>query len=245
MRNIKLTIEYNGTNFSGWQRQKRRSYTIQQVIEETLQKMLHQEIKLIASGRTDSGVHAKAQTANFKTASHIPLERLQEGLNALLPKDIAVIGIAEASGDFHSRYCAKSKAYRYTILNRTHRSALLKDSAYFCRYPLDLKLMQNEADSILGKHDFSAFKASGKEGKNPVKTVKKLKVSRKGDLVYVDIEADGFLYNMVRNIAGTLIDIGRGKLGSGSLKKILDSKDRRKAGHTAPACGLCLLKVKY
>ncbi len=264
MRNIKLTLEYDGTRFSGWQAQrsnpstrgdvstrkplgagKSKVPTIQATVEGVLRQILQEQVKLIASGRTDAGVHAREQIANFKTVSALPLARIQEGLNALLPADISVVKIEEAALDFHSRFHARSKVYCYTILNRVHRSALLKDRAYFCRFPLNVSLMRREASCLLGKHNFKAFQATAKKEKNPVKHISRIKIVKKGDCILISIQADGFLYNMVRNIAGTLIDIGRGKLPQGSMKKILLSQDRKRAGVTAPACGLCLMEVKY
>jgi tRNA pseudouridine38-40 synthase len=252
MRNIKLQIEYDGTRYCGWQIQDRHKgikapsqATIQETIEKTLQKILQKKVRLIASGRTDAGVHAKAQVANFKTESGISLEKLQKALNALLPVDIAIINIDEANLDFHSRFAAKSKTYRYTILNRPYRSVLLKDRAYFYPYPLDTKLIQREARILLGRHNLKAFQASDKKGRNSIRTIKKLKITKDKDLIYIDIEADGFLYNMVRNIAGTLIEIGRGKFPKGSLRRIMLSKERRLAGPTLPARGLCLIGVNY
>ncbi len=294
MRNIRLEIEYDGTNYYGWQvqnspclagprlrreasrqaqstvpallarfasvrlgepkarREARRAgrhgpqkRTIQQTIENALQKILQEKVKLICSGRTDTGVHAQAQVANFKTASPIGLDKLHFGLNALLPEDIAVTRVTHAPVDFHSRFCAKSKVYQYVILNSKHRSVFFRNSAYFCRYPLNINLMRKEAKALLGRHNFSAFCASAGKLKNQVKTIKKITISKRNNLITITVKADGFLYNMVRNIAGTLIDIGRGKLSENSLKKILFSKNRRLAGPTAPAKGLYLLKIGY
>jgi len=253
MRNFKLTIEYDGTNYAGWQVQKsctshvarRTSKTIQGTLEKTLFQILQEKIRLIASGRTDAGVHALAQVANFKTESKIALEKLQRALNGLLPEDITISGVEEASLDFHSRFDVKSKVYRYTILNRSYRSALLRDKVYFYPYPLNVKLMQKEARVLLGKHDFSAFQASGNSQQSSVRTIKKIKINQNKDLVYVEIEADGFLYNMVRNIVGTLIEIGRGRFHPGQLEKILQSKNRKFSGPTVPAKGLTLVKVNY
>jgi len=246
MRNIKLEIEYDGSNYAGWQVQpKARGKTIQAVIETKLRKILQEKVKVIVSGRTDSGVHAQAQIANFLTSSKIPLSRLKIGLNGILPEDIKVVKLSEALPDFHSRFSAKSKIYRYTILNRDYSSPLLRHMVFFYPHPLDVKIMRKEALSLLGKYNFSAFQASLGKDKNPVKTIKGIDIKKKDDFIYIDIEADGFLYNMVRNIVGTLIEIGRGRLPKGSLKKILLSRDRRQAGQTASAKGLCLLKVKY
>ena len=264
MCNLKLTIEYDGTNYCGWQIQRSQGHkvtksqghqvtSIQEVLEKTLQKILQEKVKLVASGRTDSGVHAFAQVANFKINSCISPDKLQRALNGLLPKDIAVKKIETVDLDFHSRYSAKSKTYRYIILNAPQRSAFLKDSAYFYAYPLDLSLMRKEAKCLLGRHDFKSFCASGSKVKSTVRTIKQLAINKLNsehrtpntELIYIDIEADGFLYNMVRNIAGTLIEIGRGKLPKGSLRNILVAKNRKLAGPTAPALGLTLLEVKY
>ena len=246
MPNLKLEIEYDGTNYRGWQAQhpRKNQKTIQDTIERTLAKILQERVKLIAAGRTDAGVHALAQVANFHTRSDISLDKLRLGLNALLPDDIVVKKIRKVPADFHSRFQAKSKVYSYRILNRTYPAAIQRQTAYHCYFPLDVKLMQQEAKVLLGRHNFRAFAASSSR-KNPVKTVKMIEVRKSGDYIDIKIEADGFLYNMVRNIAGTLIEAGRGKLPSGSIKKILKSLNRKSAGPRAPAAGLCLLKVKY
>ena len=253
MRNFKLTIEYDGTNYAGWQVQKscashvarRTSKTIQGTLEKTLFQILQEKIRLIASGRTDAGVHALAQAANFKTESKIALEKLQRALNGLLPEDIKISKIEEKDLDFHSRFCVKSKVYRYTILNRSYRSALLRDKVYFYPYPLNVRLMQKEARVLLGKHDFSAFQASGSSQQSSVRTIKKIKINQNKDLVYVEIEADGFLYNMVRNIVGTLIEIGRARYQPGHILKLLKEKNRALCGPCAPAKGLYLCDVRY
>ncbi len=245
MRNFKITLEYDGTRYAGWQAQKSKFPTIQETIEKVLRKIIREDIKLIASGRTDAGVHAAAQIANFKTDSQISREKLQRALNGLLPEDLSVIKIEEAGSDFHSRFTAKSKIYRYTILNRPYRSAFLKNSAFFYPYPLDLGLMRKEARALLGKHDFKAFCASASSAKDTMRTIKKIAIKKKSGLIAIDIEADGFLYNMVRNIVGTLIEIGRGRFSAGSMAKIICSKSRELSGPNVPARGLTLLKVKY
>lgn len=245
MRNIKLTIEYAGTNYAGWQVQDKEHRTLQETLEKALQKILQKRVKIIGSGRTDAGVHAQAQVANFKTDSSIAIEKLQKALNAVLPDDISLVKTEEAGLDFHSRFSAKSKVYRYTILNRSSRPAILKDTVYFFPYPLNLKLMRKEARAILGRRNFKSFQAADKKERDATRTIKNLKITRGKDFVYIDIEADGFLYNMVRNIVGTLVEIGRGKLAGGSTKKILLARNRRFAGPAVPAKGLCLLEVKY
>jgi len=253
MRNIKLTIEYDGTNYAGWQVQNScqlsavscQPKTIQETIEIALKRILQKKIKLIGSGRTDSGVHAKAQVANFKTDSGIAAEKIRMALNAVLPDDITVIKAEEAVLGFHSRFSAKSKVYRYTILNRLSRPTILRDMVYFLSYPLNLRLMRREAKILLGRHNFKSFQAVDKEERGAVRTIKNLEITKDNDFINIDIEADGFLYNMVRNIVGTLIEIGRGKLPAGSMQKILLSRNRKLAGPTVPAKGLCLLKVRY
>lgn len=259
MRNIKLTIEYDGADYCGWQAQRgRQKKTIQETIEKALRKILQEKIKLIASGRTDAGVHAKAQVANFKTKSDITLQKLHRAINGNLPDDITVSKAAEVSLNFHSRFAAKSKVYRYIILNRPYPSALLKDKVYFYPYPLDIKLMRRVSRCLIGRHNFKSFCASGSSVKNTLRTIRRISVKRIGcnlqppacslkdaSLVIIDIEADGFLYNMARNIVGTLIEIGRGRFSKGSLKNILAACNRKLAGPTVPAKGLCLMKVNY
>ncbi len=259
MRNLKLTVEYDGTDYCGWQIQKSsQNKSIQGTIERVLRKILQEKIRLIASGRTDAGVHALAQVANFQTNSEIALDKLQRALNGNLPDGIAINKIEEVGLGFHSCLHTKSKTYRYTILNRGWPSPLLRKTVYFYPYPLDIKLMRQEARSLLGKQDFKSFCASGSSAKDTIRTIKRITIKKvfpdlrptsyeqkEVNLIIIDIEADGFLYNMVRNIVGTLMEIGRGRFPKGSLKKILNSKDRKTAGPTAPAGGLCLIKVKY
>jgi tRNA pseudouridine38-40 synthase len=213
---------------------------------------------LIVSGRTDAGVHALGQVANFKTNSGISLKKLRWALNGLLPEDIVISKVEEVSPHFHSRFDARSRVYRYAILNRNYPAALLKNRVYFYPYPLDIRLMRRQARTLLGRHDFAAFCASGSGAKDTTRTIKRISIKREsfgqGPLTYglngslllvVDIEADGFLYNMVRNIVGTLIEIGRGRFPAGSLRKILLSRNRKLAGPNVPARGLYLLKVTY
>ena len=177
-RNLKLEIEYDGSNYCGWQVQKSHRKSIQETIEKALRKILQEKIRLVASGRTDAGVHAKAQVANFLTNSDIALKKLQKALNGILPEDIAITKLEEVSVDFHSRFNAKSKVYRYTILNRAYPSALLRNIAYFYSYPLNVPLMHQEAKWLLGKHDFKAFCASGSSAKNTVRTIKNITIKK-------------------------------------------------------------------
>lgn len=250
MRNILLKIEYDGTNYAGWQKQNNsRKKTIQETVETALKRILREETKLISCGRTDSGVHAVCHMANFKTLSVIQLFKLRRGLNAVLPNDIVIKEIKETSPDFHSRFKAKSKTYAYTILNGPAPSAILRNYVHHLPYKLNVGLMRREAKSLLGKHNFKSFQASDAEWRDSerssVRTIKKIGIAKNGELVKISVEADGFLYNMVRNIVGTLIEIGRGRLVEGSMRRILRAKDRKLAGPTAPAKGLCLMEVKF
>lgn len=251
MRNFKLQIEYDGTHYYGWQEQNAKSYnyqsnkTIQCVLEKVLKKILRENVKLIVAGRTDSGVHALGQVANFKSSTKMPLQKLRWAINCLLPPDIKITRVQKVPLDFNSRFTAKSKVYRYTILNRKYSSALLANRVYFFHHPIDVSLMRKEAKVLLGKHNFNAFSATEERQRNPLRTIKQIKITKDKSFLHIDIQADSFLYNMVRNVCGTLLEIGRGRFAKGSMRKILESKDRRLAGPTLPAKGLCLVKVKY
>jgi len=246
MPNVCLTIAYDGTRYAGWQIQT-NAKTIQEEIEKALKKILKEKVRIIGAGRTDSGVHAKAQVTNFRTKKDLPLTKLQAALNSNLAKDISVIDIKKITSKFHSQYDAKSKVYRYTILNGRIEDPFLLNYYYKVPYKLDATLMRKEANTLLGKHDFKSFQARSAFSslKSTVRTIKRISIKKEKGFIYIDTEANGFLHNMVRNIAGTLIEIGRGYLPEGSMRKILRSKDRRKAGPTAPAKGLTLMKVLY
>lgn len=244
MRNIKLTIEYDGTDYHGWQYQP-DAVTIQGVMEEMVGRIVNEKVSLAASGRTDAGVHAMNQVANFRTESRISCESLQRGLNGLLPADIVIKDIAEVDSDFHSRFSATGKVYIYHILNRPYPSALQNRFSWYIRCPLDIALMNDAASHLIGEHDFSSFRASSCGAPHPVKTVKTARFSREVDLLVFEVEATGFLHHMVRNIVGTLVDVGAGRRTAGSFRELLDLKDRRLAGVTAPPHGLFLKDVKY
>lgn len=253
MRNLKLQIEYDGTHYYGWQVQNskksgsgyRNSQTIENILKGVLKKILQENVQLTVAGRTDSGVHALAQVANFKSSSRMPLVRLHWAVNCLLPQDIKVTRIKKVALDFNSRFFAKSKLYRYTILNRKYSSALLANRVYFFQHHLNVGLMRREARVLLGRHNFTSFQTADLRQRNPMRTIKQIKISQEKDLVHIDIQADSFLYNMVRSIAGTLLEIGRGKLPQGSMQKILKAGNRQLAGPTLPAKGLYLVKVRY
>ncbi|MBI4619728.1 MAG: tRNA pseudouridine(38-40) synthase TruA [Desulfobacterales bacterium] len=245
MRNIKLVIEYDGTNYHGWQIQP-NAVSIQETIENRLQKITQEEIRLIAAGRTDAGVHAIEQVANFSTKSQLDINNIQRGLNSLLPPDIAIKEIGEAEQDFHARYSAKSKIYRYVILNRRFPSPLYRNFSWFIPFNLNIEEMKNAVQCLLGKHDFSSFKASRCNSHNPIREVYGISLDEdpKGFIIF-EIEANAFLKQMVRNIVGTLADVGKGKIGAVEFEEILRAKDRKKAGITAPPQGLFLVKIKY
>ena len=247
IRNIKLTLEYDGTNFNGWQMQARSKRTVQGEIEKVLSRILKKKTAVIGSGRTDSGVHAKAQTANFKTVSTMTPVQILKALNALLPEDLAVVAAEEVPLNFHARYSVKSKIYRYAILNRESRSPLSRHISLFYRRYLNLHRMRKEAQVLIGRKDFKSFQATdfALSEKNTIRTIKKIQIRKSGDFIYIDTEANGFLYKMVRNIVGTLLEIGSGKRPVRSMKDILSKKNRQDAGPTAPAQGLCLLEVRY
>ena len=243
MRNLKLTIQYDGTKYCGWQKQPNSS-GIQGTIEYAIYEITKEKVNIIGSGRTDAGVHALGQVANFKTNSSIPAARIPNALNAKLPKDISIIDCQEVSDDFHSRYSATGKIYRYLIYNKPYRSPLYKDTSYHIRYELDIEKMRSEARSLLGTHDFKGFMSSGSSVKDTVRTIHDISIENSGDLIVLEVEGNGFLYNMVRIIVGTLVDIGRGRIDK-SMEEIIASQDRGEAGHTAPAHGLFLKKVHY
>jgi len=251
MRNIRLTIEYDGTKFKGWQVQAQRNRTVQGEIEKALKKIFNKRIRLIGSGRTDSGVHALGQVANFKTASQMEASEMLRALNGNLPEDISVLEARDARDDFHSQYGAKRKTYRYTILNRKIRCSQQRYFLFQFQYKLNITKMRSASKALIGKKDFRSFmaadpaqKRSGKS-KNTVRTIYKITIKKSGDLITIDIEANGFLYKMVRNIVGTLIEIGSGKRPKEEISDILRKKDRISAGDTSPAKGLCLLNVSY
>jgi tRNA pseudouridine38-40 synthase len=244
VRNIKLIISYDGTRYAGWQSQK-NAVAIQQVLESVLKKITGRPVKLKGAGRTDAGVHARYQVANFKTNSKLPLKSIKAALNSILPEDILINSIEEPAGSFDSQRCAKSKHYRYTVTTSRFVDPFIRHFVARFSYPLDMASMRRAAAFLVGKHDFKAFQAAGSQEKNTVRTIKKINVEGRGDLVYIDVWADGFLYNMVRTISGTLLEIGRGKLPVSRMEEILGAKKRVLAGPTAPAKGLCLMKIEY
>jgi tRNA pseudouridine38-40 synthase len=246
MRNITLTLEYDGTNYHGWQSQAGTGRpTIQDTLEQALKALTGDVIKTCASGRTDAGVHALGHVVNFNTGSTIPADAWAPALNHLLPEDIRVLLSEDAPEDFHARYSARGKIYKYLILNRRAPSALQRNYAWHVNRRLNLKEMRLAAACLVGQHDFSAFRSSGCGAHSPVRTLNALTIKRRGEVVEILLEADAFLMHMARNIVGTLVEVGLARYTREAVKQMLLSCDRSKAGRTAPAHGLYLLKVSY
>jgi len=245
MRNIKLLIEYEGTNYHGWQIQP-NGITVQEVLQKNLAVMTRQRVRLIGSGRTDAGVHALGQVANFHTTASIPLEGFHRGLNRLLPADIVIRSVEEIALDFNAQLAAKKKTYLYRILNREIPSAVHRNYSWHYPLPLDKKTMQEAAQFLVGENNFASFQATHADTGDPVREVFRADwFDDKPPFLCLAIEANGFLKKMVRNIVGTLVDVGRGKVSGEEFKRILEAKDRRRARMTAPPQGLFLLKVDY
>lgn len=245
IKNFKLIIEYDGSLFHGWQRQK-KDRTVQETIENTISVMTKQPVNLIGSGRTDAGVHALGQVANFQSNTKITPEIFKKGLNSLLPDDIVIISCEQADLSFHARFAVKSKCYRYRLLNRLTPSAIARQYAWFIRKKLDIESMQYAALALIGTNDFKSFEGAGSPRRTSIRTLLKTEIIKKDKgLVDCEFTADGFLRYMVRNITGTLVDVGLGKITPKQVQKILESKNRDIAGITAPSHGLFLVKVNY
>jgi tRNA pseudouridine38-40 synthase len=244
-RNIKLILEYDGGAYSGWQRQI-NGPSIQQVLEDAIGRITGEASRVIGSGRTDAGVHALRQVAHFHTLSRLAERNLLMGINSLLPPDIAVLGLEEASPSFHARFDVVSKVYLYRICNRPVRSALQRHHAWFVWAPLDLAAIREALPVFWGTHDFSSFCSTHTDSPDRIRTIFSLTAERDpSGMIAISVEANGFLRYMVRTIVGGLVDVGRGKASPGELAAILAAKDRRRAGLTAPPQGLYLKDVKY
>lgn len=244
MRNIKLTIEYDGKDFNGWQKQPNK-LNIQGEIERVLKNITGEEIELIGSGRTDAGVHAVAQVANFKTNSSIPIEKIPIAINSQVKNSIRIHNAEEVDERFHSRYNCKKKTYRYVIDNSKYGTAIYRNISYHVPVELNVEEMKKAIEYFKGEHDFKAFKSSGTSNKSSVRTIYEANIVTEGPNIGIDLTGNGFLYNMVRIIAGTLVDVGIGKIKAEDIPSIIESKDRKKAGKTLPPQGLMLLKVEY
>ena len=249
MQNIKLVLEYDGTNYHGWQIQPNLP-TIQGSVEEALTQLTKTSVQIVGAGRTDTGVHAEGQVANFYTDTSIPQVAFQKGLNTLLPRDIVVRSVTEVDVDFHARFSAISRRYRYTILNRIYPSALLRHASYFYPAPIDVKLVDAICQSIVGKWDFTSFQKTGSDRLNPICEIFEARCWKADEFVYIEIEADAFLRGMVRAIVGTILKCIKNTSGDidnarAKFHSILEARDRASAGASVPAHGLSLIRVAY
>ncbi len=244
MRNLLLTLRYNGTAFHGWQIQP-NAVTVQQELCNAFKNISGKDENIIGCSRTDAGVHANMFYCNVRTECNVPTEKIPDALNFYLPPEISVYGCEEVDYDFHARYDCKGKEYVYLIYNGKYRNPFYENKAMFYPYELDVEMLNDEAKSFVGTHDFSAFCSVGSSVQDKVREIYDCKVSRNDDIVEIRVSGNGFLYNMVRIIVGTLLDIQKGRIEKGSILRILESCDREKAGVTAEAHGLYLNKVFY
>jgi len=244
MRNIKLIIEYDGKKFGGWQKQP-TNLNIQGEIEQAIKEITGEEVELIASGRTDAGVHSLGQTANFKTNSTIEIDKIPYAINSKLKKSIVIKSAEEVDENFHSRYNCKGKKYRYIINNSSQGTAIYRGLECHIPQKLDIEKMQEAIKHFEGEHDFKGFKASGTSSKSSVRTIYKAEVKQEGERIIIELTGNGFMYNMVRIISGTIVDVGLGKIKPEEIPEIIKAEDRSKAGKTLPAHGLYLVEVYY
>ena len=244
MRHIRIVVEYDGTSLCGWQRQA-NGPTVQAHLEAALAQLLTHEAPVIGASRTDAGVHARGQVASFRTERAIPLHGIRRGLNSILPREIAVRDVTEVADDFHPRFSATGKHYRYTILCTPDRSPRWRDRAWHVPESIDRGLVREGAAHLIGEHDFSAFRAAGCTAKTAIRRIDSIDVTDAGEVLLVDIRGNAFLRNMVRIVVGTLVEVGQGHTPPAQVAEILASRDRTKAGKTAPAHGLELVEVRY
>jgi tRNA pseudouridine38-40 synthase len=244
MRNIRLLIEYDGTGYAGWQVQS-RAPTVQGKLIEGIKKLTGEDVALIGAARTDAGVHAMGQVANFKTPSGIPLGEIIDGLNSILPADIVIKSAVEVPLEFDSRRDAKSKTYLYRVLNRQRRSPLAMRYSWLVKEPLDIELMKRGASLFLGKKDFTSFRATGSDAPHSVRAVTSFRVEKGGDVIEFEVGGTAFLRHMVRIMVATLVSLGMGKLALDDVTSIIEAKDRTRAPVTAPPGGLFLKEVEY
>jgi tRNA pseudouridine38-40 synthase len=244
MRTIKLTLEYDGTDYVGWQRQP-NGLSVQQVVEEALVQVTGMPVSLHSSGRTDAGVHARCMIAHFRTGLNLPLAAFREGVNRFLPRDIAVRKAEEAPEGFHARFDARGKWYRYTLYLNPVRSPLHARTSWHIRAPLDVAAMTEAARLFVGRYDFSAFRTSGCAARSTEREIYSFEISREGDLLHCDVRGNGFLRNMVRVMVGTLVEVGLGKRPAADVGCLLAGQSKIFPGATAPPQGLCLMDVWY
>ena len=245
MRNIKMTIKYDGSRYKGFQRLKDNDMTIQGKIEDVLSKMTNEHIEIIGSGRTDMGVHARGQVANFKTNSELSLKKMQDYLYNYLPEDIVITELEEVEERFHSRYNVKSKTYLYKIDNDKYHDPFTRRYTTHIEKKLNIDLMREASEYLVGEHDFTSFASSKSKKKSNVREIHSIVINENNNMIDIYVQGNGFLYNMVRIIAGALIDVGSKRKTPQDIKIMLENKDRSKSSDTAPAKGLCLYKVTY
>ena len=243
-KRVRLTVAYDGTNYHGWQLQK-NGITIESELNLCLSDLLKEPIEVIGASRTDAGVHACGNVAVFDTESRIPGDKFSFALNQRLPEDIRIQESCEVDADFHPRYADTVKTYEYNILNRRFELPSKRLYAAFCYYPMDIERMNQAAAYLVGEHDFKSFCSAGAQVQTTVRTIYAVNVTKEDDMVHIRITGNGFLYNMVRIIAGTLIQVGTGLMESEQMKEILEARDRSKAGPTAVAKGLTLVEIRY
>jgi len=244
MPRFKFIVAYDGTNYHGFARQK-NALTVQEVLEGAISSILQKPIEVVGSGRTDTGVHAKGQCCIFNAETSIEVQNLARAINSKLPSDIVIKDVQIAADDFHPRYAAKNKTYRYQILNSDTRDPFIDKYAYFYPYPLDIERMQEAATYMIGEHDFNCFCSAGGGAHSTVRIIYDLKIIKQDELILIDVCGNGFLYNMVRIIVGTLLKIGSQKLSANDIENIIKSKNRALAGPTAPPEGLTMLEIVY
>lgn len=244
MKRVKLVVAYDGTNYHGWQVQD-NGITIEEVLNRTISELVQEDIKVIGASRTDAGVHACGNVAVFDTESRIPGDKFSFALNQRLPEDIRIQESCEVHADFHPRYADTVKTYEYNILNRRFELPSKRLYAAFCYYPMDIERMNQAAAYLVGEHDFKSFCSAGAQVQTTVRTIYAVKVTKEDDMVHIRITGNGFLYNMVRIIAGTLMQVGTGLMEPEQVKEILEARDRSKAGPTAVAKGLTLVEIRY
>ena len=244
MKRVKLTVAYDGTHYSGWQIQP-NAVTIEEVLNRHLSELLQEPIKVIGASRTDAGVHALGNVAVFDTSARMPAEKISYAMNTRLPEDIRIQESCQVPGDFHPRFCKTVKTYEYRILNRRFPDPTRRLYSLFYYYPLDEKKMQQAADYLVGEHDFKSLCTHKEEVENTVRTIYRAEVIRTGDEILIRLKGNGFLYNMVRIIVGTLLRVGSGYYEPEYMKELLKAKDRQAAGETAPPQGLTLVGIEY
>lgn len=244
MKRVKLVVAYDGTNYHGWQVQD-NGITIEEVLNRTISELVQEDIKVIGASRTDAGVHACGNVAVFDTESRIPGDKFSFALNQRLPEDIRIQESCEVDADFHPRYADTVKTYEYNILNRRFELPSKRLYAAFCYYPMDIERMNQAAAYLVGEHDFKSFCSAGAQVQTTVRTIYAVNVTKDDDMVHIRITGNGFLYNMVRIIAGTLMQVGTGLMEPEQVEEILEARDRSKAGPTAVAKGLTLVEIRY